>query len=159
MRTGFIHSHVTSNTFKGGAAMEKALTLALFTLTYGIVSGQFCTSLPTQSTILTDFEEHIGSMIPAGDPSTMLYTNCIAYDADSMNYAETTVTVQYRIGSSVFSAQATYVCRLTEMGGVYVWAVAGKVMPNTGTTMSSSGCIDCMGSTATNCTRELLNPV
>jgi len=137
--------------------MEKALTLVLFTLAYRIVSGQFCTSLPTQSTILINFDEQIRSMIPIGDPSTMLYTNCIAYDADSMNYAETTVTVKYSIGNSVFSAQATFVCGPTGTDDAYVWAV-GEVVPNTGTTVSSTGCIDCMASTATTCTRELLNP-
>ena len=130
--------------------MEKALVLALFTLSYRIVSGQFCFDLPTRSTIVADFAEQLGSMIPQLS-SREFYSNCIAYDEASSNYRETTVTVRYITGSSTFSAQATYVCGETGTG--YAWAV-GSVMPDAGTTDSQSGCMNCRSTVATTCTRK-----
>ena len=134
--------------------MKKALVLALFAISYEIVSGQFCSDLPTESVIAEDFAEQLGSFIP--QPSTReLYNNCIAYDGASKNYREITVTVRYTTGSSTFSAQARYMCGETGSGtGQYMWAV-GNVMRNSGTTDTQSGCANCAGTSATTCNRKL----
>lgn len=135
--------------------MEKALVLSLFVISYGIVSGQFCSDLPPESTIAVDFAEQLGSFIPQSSDRE-LYYNCIAYDGASRNHIETTVTVRYVTGSSIFSAQARYVCGETDSGtGVYEWAV-GNVMRDTGTTETRSGCANCEAtSEPTTCARKL----
>ena len=132
--------------------MEKALALVLFTISYGIVSGQFCPDLPSESTIAENFAEQLQSLIPESS-SMRFYNNCIAYDGASRNYAEATFTVEYTTGSSIFTAQGRYVCR-EETGTpprYYVWSVM-MVMPNVGTTNFQLGCMDCSSTSDTTCT-------
>lgn len=134
--------------------MEKALVLVLFTISCGIVNGQFCPDLPLETTITRNFAEQLESLIPQSS-SMQFYNNCIAYDGASRNYVEATITVQYITGSSTFSAQARYVCSATDTPGSYVWAV-DMVMPNNGTENFQSGCMDCRNTTPTTCTRKFL---
>lgn len=145
---------MTSNT-RAGHVMAKALLLALFTLSYRVVSGQFCPNLPQPSVIFANFDSQLNDR---SYDSRQIYYNCIAYDGTSRNYKETTVTVQYVTGSSQFSARATYVCGQTDSVGIYVWR-SGDVNSNAGTPTNQStemGCINCRDTTvATTCTRKL----
>jgi len=148
--------HVTTN--RVGHPMAKVLILALFiiTLSYEVASGQFCQQLPQPLLIEQDFANGLGSTVDQSS-SKEFYYNCIAYDGASRNFKQTTVTVTYRTGSSVFSAQATYVCGQTDtMTGTYLWAI-GNVMPNAGTPTNQSmeaSCRNCMAQTTTTCTGE-----
>jgi len=142
-----------------GHPMAKALILALFTLSYEVASGQFCQQLPQPLLIELDFANGLDSIFDLSASSKEFYYNCIAYDGASRNFKQTTVTVRYRTGSSVFSAQATYVCGQTDtMTGTYLWAI-GNVMPNAGTPTNQSmeaSCRNCMAQTTTTCTGESL---
>ena len=142
--------------------MAKALTLllALFTLSFSSVNGQFCQQLPQPSTIFENFSMQVNPP-DQFTADRKLYHNCIAYDATSRNFRETTVTVQYITGSSVFSAQATYVCGETAAGsGTYAWAI-GSVVSNSGIATNQStetGCSNCRSTTAAStCTRKANN--
>lgn len=136
--------------------MEKALLLAVLTVgLYGIASGQFCLQLPQPNDIALDFS--IGLSRSDLPTDREFYYNCIAYDGASQNFKDTTVTVRYLMGSSVFSAQATYVCGYT--GSDYLWAI-GSVTSDAGTPTNQStvaGCSNCMSTTTvTTCTRKSL---
>ena len=45
---------------RAGHTMDKALLIALFTISCRIASGQFCLQLPQESTIFTDFNNQLG---------------------------------------------------------------------------------------------------
>ena len=130
--------------------MDKALLIALFTISCRIASGQFCLQLPPESTIFTEFDNQLGAAVDQSSTKLATY-NCVAYDGTSRNFKETTVTVRYISGSSVFSAQATYVCGDT--GNGFVWAI-GTVMGDAGTDTSETGCRNCRNTTPTKCTRK-----
>lgn len=141
---------------RGRAEMEKALLLVLFSLSYGIVSGQFCQDLPQQSEIIADFRAALGGSDQSSNRE--FYYNCIAYDGASQNHRQTTITVRYITGSSVFSARGTYVCGGDATNSSsYAWKFQdASVVANAGTTKSEVGCSNCMASTDTTCTRKSL---
>lgn len=132
--------------------MEKALLIALFTLSCRIATGQnqFCRQLPLESQIVTEFDSQLGEAVDQSSTKEVSY-NCIAYDGASRGFKETSVTVRYRSGSSVFSAQARYVCGNTGVG--FVWAI-GTVIADAGTDSTETGCRNCMNTTPTTCTRK-----
>lgn len=138
--------------------MAKALTLilALFTLSYKVTSGQFCQQLPQPAVIEVDFANILADLTYQSSTKEFYY-NCIAYDGASRNFKETTVTVRYVTGSSIFSAQARYVCDQTDTTGTYPWSISGSVIPHTGTSTNQStetSCRNCMAQTPTTCSRE-----
>ena len=136
--------------YRAGNTMEKALLIILFTLSCRIASGQFCRQVPPESQIVAEFDSQLGEAVDQSSTREVTY-NCIAYDGASQGFKETTVTVRYRSGSSVFSAQARYVCGNTGVG--FVWAI-GTVMADAGTDSTETGCRNCMNTTPTTCTRK-----
>ena len=136
--------------YRAGHTMDKALLIALFTLSCRIASGQFCRELPTESVIFTDFDNQLGTAVDQSFTREVTY-NCVAYGGTSRGFKETTVTVRYISGSSVFSTQATYVCGNTGTG--FVWAI-GTVTADAGTDTTETGCRNCMNTTPTTCTRK-----